>query len=1005
MVSDAPGETIDASAPSKGNELAERSTLGKYKLERVLGKGGMGVVWAAHDPDLERSVALKVLRYENASTELRTRLLREARAMARLKHQNVLTVYEVGSEGERDFIAMELVEGASLDAWLATKPPREEIWQALIAAGHGLAAAHRGGLVHRDFKPQNVLRDQNGRVLVTDFGLARGHGSAQAAVPTDLPTPLGLEVTLDAAAATTTPSSLDVPLTQTGALLGTPAYMAPEQYLGAPSDPRTDQFAYCVTAWQLLSGERPFRGTTVDDLRRAARAGVANVKAKLPAAIRGVLARGLDPEAANRWPDMQALLAALERAKSRPRRLVRFGFAIAIAALGVALAVKLSGTPSPAPKPEIASAMCSSSPEVEMAKAWTPGMRAKWSGGDPGFDRVADELDGFAKRWIEDYRQACAGDPRSPKTLAKLGCLLGERDQVVDKVELGRTMPANVIHDVDMGGVLPRTEACDGDAPVTPPSPPDDPARVARIHALRKQLIRSSFDPVAQVLAGMPALIAEAEAIGWEPIVAEAHHAYAIAAQRAPGLWELARDQYKIANVIAHRTRHYHLEAETWIGLLESELDAASDPTTDRNFNDLIAQAKLAAGNAGNDPVFLARIEHVEGDFAHARGKLDEAITKYDEARASELAAHDVASAMRFAISGAETLLQRNAPDDLDRAWQRLEEIERAATAAKLSRDTRARLDEIMVLVAELRGDLPAAHAAVDRLGRQKPIEGGAAITGHVVDTEGKPVADASVAAWAGEMLGDATRAHLRYGTVSVASTDADGKFIVFATPNSGIIAERDERRSRPQLAGTGPTLVLEPTRTVTGTVASDGSLAGVVIMARFKAGRDTVWKVGGRVARDHGYKLVGMPPGDYVLALDSIADPNKPTRKLESPSNATPRWPVGPTIDAIVHKASEATQIWVLRGRRTAKTRADMDRMFEAASEGQLHPALIVGVGDQTVEAMPHYALGDHHARFLENAKGELSVCVAGDAPTSPAMCKTITLRGDETVVPVEFP
>src|SRR4051812_48523430 len=210
-------ETVEAAgAASPRAALVAGATLGKYRLDRVLGSGGMGVVWAAHDPDLERAVALKVLRYQDAGVELRRRLLREARAMARLKHPNVLTVYEVDSEADRDFIAMELVEGQSLDQWLEARPSRDEIWQAIIAAGRGLAAAHRGGLVHRDFKPHNVLRSDDGRVLVTDFGLARGHGEDAGpglALDTTLPVAAsGLDATIDA-----TPSrsagSLDVPLT------------------------------------------------------------------------------------------------------------------------------------------------------------------------------------------------------------------------------------------------------------------------------------------------------------------------------------------------------------------------------------------------------------------------------------------------------------------------------------------------------------------------------------------------------------------------------------------------------------------------------------------------------------------------------------------------------------------------------------------------------------------------------------------------------------------------
>jgi serine/threonine-protein kinase len=171
-----PSAQTEAERPGAavGAALSAGATLGKYRLEHVLGAGGMGVVWAAIDPDLERAVAIKVLRASDGSEVQRTRLLREARAMARLKHPNVLTVYEVGTANGVDYIAMELVEGDNLGAWFSQSPPRDQVIAALLAAGRGLAAAHEAGIVHRDFKPENVLRDRKGHVYVTDFGLAFG---------------------------------------------------------------------------------------------------------------------------------------------------------------------------------------------------------------------------------------------------------------------------------------------------------------------------------------------------------------------------------------------------------------------------------------------------------------------------------------------------------------------------------------------------------------------------------------------------------------------------------------------------------------------------------------------------------------------------------------------------------------------------------------------------------------------------------------------------------------
>src|SRR5215475_12744846 len=215
--------TATAPASSVRGEPAEAlgASLGRYRLERELGAGGMGVVHAAFDPDLERRIALKVLRVAAPGLEAKDRLLREARAMARLAHPNVVTVHEVGTANGRDYVAMELIQGETLADWLRSGRRRPfEIIAAFLAAGRGLAAAHAACIVHRDFKPHNVLRSRAGRIVVTDFGLAREAESQAPALDTTL---VGTE--------SRSPSAL-AGITVTGSLLGTPAYMAPEQWQG-----------------------------------------------------------------------------------------------------------------------------------------------------------------------------------------------------------------------------------------------------------------------------------------------------------------------------------------------------------------------------------------------------------------------------------------------------------------------------------------------------------------------------------------------------------------------------------------------------------------------------------------------------------------------------------------------------------------------------------------------------------------------------------------------------
>ncbi|MDQ3338256.1 MAG: protein kinase [Myxococcota bacterium] len=308
--------------------------LDHYVIERELGSGGMGVVYAAFDTELQRRVALKVLR-DGLTDQAQQRLLREARAMARLTHPNVVTVYEVGSANARDFVAMELVDGESLAEWLRAERRREhEILDAFISAGRGLAAAHGAGMVHRDFKPHNVLRSKGGRVVVTDFGLARDAADPLTATlpvpPTSGPPPTDSAL-----------SDLTVP----GSLVGTPAYMAPEQWSGGRLTPATDQFAFCVALWEALSGERPYRGITLEALREQVTAGPDALDAsKLPHRFRRLLRRGLAADPRARWPSMDALLSRLQR---RTRRIAIAATAgAALVAIGTVVVLSRSTTQS-----------------------------------------------------------------------------------------------------------------------------------------------------------------------------------------------------------------------------------------------------------------------------------------------------------------------------------------------------------------------------------------------------------------------------------------------------------------------------------------------------------------------------------------------------------------------------------------------------------------------------------------------------------------------------------
>jgi len=260
-------------------------SFGRYRIDTVLGSGGMGIVYRAWDPQLARAIAIKVVRRASDDEKGRARLIREAQALARLSHPNVCHVYDVGSEDEEVWVAMELIDGVSLREW----PNREAFLDVLLGAARGIAAAHDAGLVHRDIKPENVLVTRDGRAIVTDFGLARG------------------EDIIDPNASTL---STDPHLTATGAIAGTPAYIAPEQLTGDPIDARVDQFAFAVMAWELLTGTKPF--PIIIALRvDAVRAGV-TPPPTLPKHLAAALSKAMAAAPRDRFPTMRELIEAME---------------------------------------------------------------------------------------------------------------------------------------------------------------------------------------------------------------------------------------------------------------------------------------------------------------------------------------------------------------------------------------------------------------------------------------------------------------------------------------------------------------------------------------------------------------------------------------------------------------------------------------------------------------------------------------------------------------------
>jgi tetratricopeptide (TPR) repeat protein len=405
-------------------------TLSRYVLRRRLGHGGMGQVWAAWDGELAREVAIKVVRLRDARSASvhAERLAREARALARLSDPHVVQVYDVGSYDTEDidgsrihgvFVVMELVRGLTLGEWLsASSRSLEDVVRLFVAAARGLATAHAAGLVHRDVKPTNIFVGDDGRVRIGDFGLARGVAPAP-----DDPTPSA--ILLDAS----TPVSEETlagSLTDTGTVVGTPLYMAPEQHGGLPVDARGDQYALCVALYEGLYRVRPFVG----GLEAIARAKWRRDFAKpmfdeVPAAVHDVMWRGLEPHAAERWPTMTEFADALEHAiQPQARRRWLLG-----TLAGIATVAALAAAPPAGPDERC---------DPIGASTWTEPRRL----GVAHHGSLADVVDAYVAEIDARQAELCRGSV--DEHLAELQCLrraAGEIDGVISVLEEPRRTP------------------------------------------------------------------------------------------------------------------------------------------------------------------------------------------------------------------------------------------------------------------------------------------------------------------------------------------------------------------------------------------------------------------------------------------------------------------------------------------------------------------------------------------------------------------------------------
>jgi serine/threonine protein kinase len=441
----------------------------RYVVHELLGRGGMGLVYTAHDPDLGRWVAIKLLRASAApgdSVSLgQARLLREAQAMAQLSHPNVMPVYDVGKYRESVFIAMELVRGLTLDTWTrAVQHPWREVLAMYLQAGRGLQAAHAAGLVHRDFKPANVLIGEDGRPRVTDFGIARSmrtpaQAPSDGATPEDLmpngeresPRPESSDPPSTGRVSSTSSGSLDTPLTRAGALMGSPGYMAPEQYAGLPTSPATDQFSFCVALYEGLYGARPFHGGTFAELAHATTLGRVPPPPKgssVPPWLHRVLEKGLQPEAQKRHASMTALLEALSDDPKQKLKNALKGGAVALLLVGAIAAAVFSS---------VQQQRACRGAEHLLEGVWDDAARAA---GKKAFDATRKtyaplawdhsqkEMDAYALAWTKARTEACEatrlrGEQPEAVMAARFECLERRR------VELGALAQGYATADVE----------------------------------------------------------------------------------------------------------------------------------------------------------------------------------------------------------------------------------------------------------------------------------------------------------------------------------------------------------------------------------------------------------------------------------------------------------------------------------------------------------------------------------------------------------------------------
>jgi hypothetical protein len=587
------------------------TAIGRYRVLELLGRGGMGIVYAAYDPELDRQVALKLLHADaegsaQPARDTAARLRREAQAMAQLSHPNVVTVFDVGVANGQLFIAMELIDGTNLARRRDEPRPIGEILKQFIAAGRGLEAAHAAGFVHRDFKPANLLVGRDGRVCVSDFGLARLIGGAA-------PAP---------ASSRAAPALPANSLTRTGALVGTPQYMAPEQLRGESADARADQFSFCVALYEALYGERPFSGTSFDELKAHVQAGKVRPAprgSRVPSRLRRALLRGLRVDPNRRFPSMTMLLRAIAPPAPWTRLFGAAGlFGIAALAFASYLAVKQQRS------------VCGDGAD-HWLRIWDSRAKARVhaafrrtgsASAEAAWRTVERGLDGLADAWVQSYRESCAatrvrGEQSAALYELRQDCLNRALDHAAALISLFAQADALLIDRAPQAVHVELASCASVTALRQRRGPPTDPVARAAYETLQRRLAEvNALIDLGRFGEGNQAiglLVEDAKRLGHPLLMSDAY--------RFQGLLELqkgtalaAERSFHAAAAAAEQGGDDQRAALAWDSLALAAAEAG-------HFEDAtlwLDQAAAAAERAGRDPVLAESHRHCV-DLVEAR--------------------------------------------------------------------------------------------------------------------------------------------------------------------------------------------------------------------------------------------------------------------------------------------------------------------------------------------------------------------------------------------------